>query len=309
MEKTASDPSASPVQPKYNERLTDLYEKIDAMFAYAYNYGFSVDKDIATLYFSGSELDAGQLTEVYDHLASVVKPAKPATLVMLHKASKSPWKVFGPIPFVRFMSIIAIGALLLLIALSTSTHIDGKVPMYDFAIQDHGRLLTQEAFLLAAAALGACFSTLFEVSQYVKDGTYEPRYVTNYWVRFILGVMAGFILAMMIPVEAVSKGGKESFAFGGLLHPLLALIGGYSSNLVYRILNRMVVGLETIFKGSADEQFTKKQAKAKEDLLIERTNEKLAVLNEIHHIASQGTIDDENVKKQLTELYDKLSKT
>ncbi|MDJ0623239.1 MAG: hypothetical protein QNJ17_09745 [Desulfocapsaceae bacterium] len=309
MEKKDFDTNALPKEPTNKLRLTDLHEKINAMFAYVYNYGLNVDKDVASLYFSETKLDAGQLTEIYNHLASVVKPAKPATLVMLHKASRSPWKVFGPIPFIRFMSVFAIVALLLLIALSTSTHIDGKSPMYDFAIQDRARLLTQEAFLLAAAALGACFAALFEVNQYVKDGTYEPRYVTSYWVRFILGVMAGFILAMMIPVEAVSKSGDQSFAFGGLLHPLLALIGGYSSSLVYRILNRLVVGLETIFKGSADEQFSKKQAKVKEAMLTERTNEKLAVLNEIHRMVSEAYDDSESVKKQLTDLYDKLSKT
>lgn len=44
---------------------------------------------------------------------------------MLHDAANRQLGLFGPIPFIRLMSLVALLSLCTLIALSTSTHIDG----------------------------------------------------------------------------------------------------------------------------------------------------------------------------------------
>lgn len=216
------------------------------------------------------------------------------------------------------MSLIAVISLISLIAISTSTQIDGKPPMYSFAIQDQWRLLVQEAFLLSAAALGASFSALFKANSYVKDASFEPRYITTYWIRFVLGVIAGFILAMMIPLDNfvqatgtvanTAEPNMGAFAFGGMLHPLLALLGGYSASLVYRILDRLVIGLETIFKGSVDEQAKSYKQNIQAQFDINKSNQRIETLGKIQNILSDTNLDEKGLREKLSSMYDTLSR-
>src|SRR5438270_13746307 len=105
--------------------------------------------------------------------------------------------------------------------------------------------------LISAAGLGACFYALFKARRFITNGTYDPKYEPTYWVRFILGITAGTLLALLIPVGG-SAGSVE------LTKPLLALLGGFSAEAVYRILLRMVETLETLVQGS-DQQAIEEQ--------------------------------------------------
>jgi hypothetical protein len=37
------------------------------------------------------------------------------------------------------------------------------------------------------AGLGACFAALFLANRYIAEGTFDPKYESSYWIRFILG--------------------------------------------------------------------------------------------------------------------------
>lgn len=69
---------------------------------------------------------------------------------------------------------------------------------------------------------------------------FDPKYEPSYWIRLLVGIMAGLILASLIPVDPD--------ALNGLGHPTLSLLGGFSASLVYRILNLLVSFVEDIVK-------------------------------------------------------------
>ena len=62
-------------------------------------------------------------------------------------------------------------------------------------------------------------------------------------MRFIHGLIAGIVLPELIPVQ-----GDQA-----LSRPLLALLGGFSASVVYRLLSRLVDTLESLFQGDPRE--------------------------------------------------------
>jgi hypothetical protein len=93
--------------------------------------------------------------------------------------------------------------------------------------------------LVAAAGLGAIFYGLHKANRYVTRGSYDPKYEASYWIRFTLGIVAGILLAVVLEVG------------GNLSKPVLALLGGFAAEAVYKILVRFVEMLETLVDGTA----------------------------------------------------------
>jgi hypothetical protein len=111
-------------------------------------------------------------------------------------------------------------------------------------LNSHGwSTLVNELFFLAAGGIGAAFAALFRAYTYISDGTYDPKYESSYWIRFILGMMAGVLLPALVPIGSGSSA-------NGLSRPILALIGGFSAALVYTILQRLVDVVASLFQGA-----------------------------------------------------------
>ncbi len=99
-------------------------------------------------------------------------------------------------------------------------------------------------FLVAAAVLGATFSALFKLNRYISNQTYEAVHVSSYWIRFILGIISGIILSELIPINTDGN----SFKMG---KPLLALLGGFSAGIVYKLLMKLESTVEALFNSDA----------------------------------------------------------
>jgi hypothetical protein len=148
-------------------------------------------------------------------------------------------------------------------------------------------LFVNELFLLAAAGVGAAFAGLFRANRYIADGTYDPKYESSYWVRFILGIIAGIVLAVLIPVGPNGK----SFT-----RPLLALLGGFSASVVYRILGRIVDTLESFIEGDSPEASAAREQALRSKVLDERAQEQLrlgAALMKLRHQLGAGASQEE----------------
>src|SRR6185503_9358434 len=93
---------------------------------------------------------------------------------------------------------------------------------------------------LAAAALGSAFAGLLIASDYLKNRTFDPRYLPVYYIRFFVGLLAGSILANL---------GSQLFEGNSTIATLgpgiIALLGGYSAEAVKQILDRLVEVLVT----------------------------------------------------------------
>ena len=203
--------------------------------------------------------DIAAIVRVHDQLSKQVAPATPRALLLLgpdHAATRGGVKaMLGSVGLVRRMMIAAIAAMVLYIVVGLSPYVDDSVR----TVQNSSgiKLLLNEMAWLSAAAMGASFAVLMQVSGYVVKRNYDPRYEPSYWIKFFLGVMSGFILVQLMPLAKLAGTGGE------LSQLMLALVGGFSASAVFRILNRLVETVESLFRGDVKEEIARREADAR----------------------------------------------
>jgi hypothetical protein len=74
----------------------------------------------------------------------------------------------------------------------------------------------------------------------VSNRTYDAAQNSSYIVKFVLGLVSGLILIFVV------YGAELDFGFGTAL---IAMIGGFSSDVVYRILTRFTQTVEFLILG------------------------------------------------------------
>ena len=42
---------------------------------------------------------------------------------------------------------------------------------------------------------------LFEANKYVVASTFDPKYESSYWIRFVLGLIAGLLLSKFVSLK------------------------------------------------------------------------------------------------------------
>lgn len=194
------------------------------------------------------EQDVGRLVTVHGQLAAIVEPATPQTILLLDVEQETPSviKFLGPVGLVRQLMVAALISLVVFIAIVLSPDINDQGGNI-FTLSGLPLLLNL-LFYLSAAGLGASFAALYKANQYITTGTYDPAHQASYWIRFILGLISGLMLAVLISENAM-KG--TDFLEEGVIRPLLAILGGFSADLLYTVLNRLVEAMKSLFQGSA----------------------------------------------------------
>lgn len=214
---------------------------------------------------SGSELDES-LAKMHAELSSKVQPATPSAIKLLKEEREKNgfWLFLGPVPLVRHMMGVTIFFLLLFLALFLSPEVNSLTINGNILSYEGSKFLLNQLFIISIAALGASFFALFEAYKYIAKGSYDPTYTSAYWVRFILGIVSGVILAQFIGFGNASQdaasGGQLNEAFSG---PLLAFLGGFSARVVHKILNRLVDSVESFVSGSAQDVLRAREESAK----------------------------------------------
>lgn len=151
-------------------------------------------------------------------------------------------------------------------------------------------LVLDQFHSLFAAMLGAAFYLLYTANRYVVLRTFDRAYTTHYIVRFVLGIVAGVILANFgeyVLNQKMPAGPSEAALT--LTQTLLALIGGYSADAVNAIFTRVAETLTTLVRGDAAQavreearvEVKKAQAAAKEQV-VEIKHEERARLQEVY---------------------------
>src|SRR5436190_18888455 len=77
---------------------------------------------------------------------------------------------------------------------------------------------------LFGAGLGASFYVLTKTQPYLVERSFDPKYNNAYLSRFVIGIVAGVILAF----TAGALIGKEAGVLAKLSSGVIAIIGGYS---------------------------------------------------------------------------------
>jgi hypothetical protein len=275
-----------------------LHESIE-MIRYAFAKGKSVPTsvvDVVEQYQSqrpgAKPLDPTALVQAHGRLAKLVAPATPMGIVLLSGASGSErWSFLGPVPLVRRLMKTALACVAAFMLLSLTKLVNGT----DIDVL-HSRgveLLVNELFWLSAAGIGASFTMLFQVNEYIVRSNYDPKYEPSYWIKFLLGVMAGFMLVTLLPIP---EAGAEEMGMLHLMKPTLAMLGGYSASAVYRILTRLVEAVESLFRGSTQEIVAEREqavlARASEE--SSSTRVRLAArLVGLQQVAASGASSDD----------------
>jgi len=147
------------------------------------------------------------------------------------------------------------------------------------------KLLNNLVFLISAAGLGAGFAALYKANSFITQGTFDPTYHVSYWIRFFLGLIAALVLSVMVSGDALDahQGSTQAdstlYAFldPGLLRPMLAMLGGFSADLLYTIMNRLVETVESLFRGSTKNFIAVKQEEANALLAASKVQSKIDV--------------------------------
>jgi hypothetical protein len=207
----------------------------------------------------------------HERLARLVAPAKPGTLHLLDgdiNLAGREASSLGPVKLVRDLVRVAMFCVAVFIALSVVALVDANAGVDLFNVElargerPHAyhqtllvvKIVLERVFWLAAAGIGASFAMLFSLNDQIVTRTYDPDESQSYWVKFFLGLVAGFILVALVPIDKASASDGTSSSVQALGPPTIALLGGFSASAVYRILTRMVEALESIFTGGAKEQ-------------------------------------------------------
>ena len=142
-------------------------------------------------------------------------------------------------------------------------------------------------FWLAAAGIGASFAFLFTLTDQITARTFDPDEAPSFWVKFFLGLVAGFILVALIPINSGSGAEGATTSTQALAPPTIALLGGFSASAVYRILTRMVEALESVFTGGAKEQAAIAQKAALTRASEESAQSRMAVAGQLVDLQQQ----------------------
>jgi hypothetical protein len=240
-----------------------------------------------------------QLVAAHEQLSQIVVPATPRTLMYLASEIEQDgfWKFLGPVRAVRGVMFVAMAFLLAFIVLSLTPDVRGANPSHQPTYPALA-LLAGEFYILAAAGMGATFSALFEANRYIVNCTFDPRYKGYYWIKIVLGLTAGYILAHLIPLGDSSS----------LSKPTLAMLGGFSGTVVYNILNKLASSVESMVQGDPQSAIAAQQTAARARVAeeVSRTKVKQATgLMGLQNMLGTGATNDE-MQKRITQLVSEL---
>ncbi|MDR8391649.1 hypothetical protein NC796_10885 [Aliifodinibius sp. S!AR15-10] len=269
MEQSKTTSSEEQIGKSLHSLRMQILEECEAMASYAFRSGLKVPVSvIQTLEKLPNEKSNGStkyekevkdLVTTHGKLSELVAPATPRSIIFLGElpGKNGVMKFQASSPIIRNMAIFAGFFLISFILLSLSPFITSDPEIGDPFISSGMELLINELFILTAAGIGATFAALFEANKYLVSYTFEPKYSYSYWIKIGLGLISGFILAELIPLD------EQTGSMSILGRPTLAMLGGFSATIVYRILKRLVNSLESIFKGDVDQQIERLEEEAK----------------------------------------------
>ncbi len=295
--------AATPFVPPASMREQLLREAVE-MIRYAFAKGTSVPTsvvDVVEQYQSqpagAPPLDPTALVQAHGRLAKLVSPATPMGIVLLAGVSGNErWSFLGPVPLVRRLMKTAITCVVAFMLLSLTKLVNGT----DIDVL-HSRgveLLINELFWLSAAGIGASFTMLFQVNEYIVRSNYDPKYEPSYWIKFFLGVMAGFMLVTLLPIPEPTT--AEGAGTLHLTKPTLAMLGGYSASAVYRILTRLVEAIESLFRGNTRDLVVEREQAAMARAAEESSGTRVrlaAKLVSLQQVAATGGSSDDLAAK------------
>lgn len=222
--------------------LHEYIEKdIDLLMRYSLDQGKKLPAEVGNLVSTGSFEDAFMAHKL---ICEALQPATPETIKYILKYQKKNTLFFSNIPLVRNFILVAILAIGGLIGSGLSPKVNATALSKGILNNEGIPLLINLIFLCSAAAIGSVFFILSRLTKEVKNATLNSDDTTYYWTMLIMGVLSGLIMCEIIILsQAVDNQSVE------VNRLLFALLGGFSSEVVFTILQKIMQKVRDIING------------------------------------------------------------
>jgi hypothetical protein len=252
------------------------------------------------------------LSAAHGSLAQIVAPATPESILLTaeERVTHPLWYALGPLPIVRQMLGLAVVSLFVLLGVSLSGNVNAVNMSKTFLELEGYPLMLIEIFLLSASSLGSCFQNLQRINAVISEGTYDPKFQSTYWTRWVMGVISGIILSQLVYDILLGHGTATEPSKLGISpavgEPLLALLGGYSVDVVHGILSRVVNTIGSLFHGPSDDT-VENQARARlvEAVAQERLSTASDLVDLQRHLARTPEADE--LRKRLDAVIQRIT--
>lgn len=276
-----------------------LVQDCAAMAKYSLSSGIEVPADALQLLADecdseeapkGVDLAVRRLGKIHSRLAALVDPATPKSIRYTQASQGSFFRAKGSTQLLRWLVYTALTSLALFIVM-------GAV-----AFPDWFASLAIQLQYVAAAALGASFFSLYKANDFVTRSTFDPRHESTYWVRIGLGVIAGTILANFVNID-ISEATSETFE-----KATVAMLGGFSADVVKRILNRLVETLESLVKGNASDLIASREQSMKVKMAEQLGQRRLEMAGKLANLQQRigKDVNSDQLRQQLQTMVSDL---
>lgn len=238
---TANEPPKGISKGVSDETMIQFKNELENMLLYAMNSGKTINTDVNSLIESDKISD---LINAHNILIKNVAPATPKSIAYLNIVSKGNNKksLLTKLPIIRNLIILAIIFLILFIGTSLSDEVN-TLSLSKGILSNSGKsLLLNILFLCAISGLGVMFYLLRSISEGIKNATLLPEQTIYYTALIILGIISGLILSEIVSSYNVNQ---DLSIFN---NAVLALIGGFSSDAIFSILQGIINKIKSIFQ-------------------------------------------------------------
>lgn len=129
-------------------------------------------------------------------------------------------------------------------------------------------MLRMYLFFGVLGMLGAAYSSIHDSFTFFREGRYDRRLASTYFVRILLGGFSGVLLAE--PLSAFLEQGAISSI-------LLAFLGGFSAQLVYDLLTKLVDSVGNMFRADRRKEMQAALAQAEVNARVAGRKEVAAI--------------------------------
>jgi hypothetical protein len=135
---------------------------------------------------------------------------------------------------------------------------------------------------------------LSKAFNHIGNLSYDEKYESSYWIRFVQGIVAGVVLSVIISQAFFAQssaqppeGGLRGFK---ITVPLLAFVGGFSSDLVYRILERIIAGIDTLIRGGVNDRVDAQDQQMRSEFRMKELSNRQAQITKL--VALKGELPE-----------------
>lgn len=222
--------------------VNDLSQEVNDMISFAGRNGLTIDTDVNTL-ISNNTID--DLINAHNLMCKNVAPATPKSIEFTREVrSRGEGKsFFNKIPLVRNLIILAVIFLVAYILIGLSPHVNND-SLDGGVLNGSGTpLLLNMSYLISISGLGVLFHLLKKASASVERSTLIPEESVNYIAQILLGIIAGLLLSEILSDYLI----KDTTTDNLFSRSILALIGGFSSDAIFSILEGLINRIKSIF--------------------------------------------------------------